>query len=358
MNRVLFAIHSLQVGGMERVCSELANIYCEKNEFEVHIVLYGIKRNVFYNLNPSIIIHKPNFEFDNNKRNWSTLKTLFFLRKIVKNIQPITILSFGEYWNNLVLLSTLRLKVPVYIADRSTPMKNLGTVQNRLRKYLYPTAKGLIVQTEKAKEIYKKSFKNLPIKVVGNPITQFDNQKDVQRENIILSVGRLIETKHHDKLIRIFEKTKAIGWKLVIVGGNAKKQQTKESLEELIKSLNVIDSVVLAGNQKDMASYYLKSKIFAFTSSSEGFPNVLGEAMTAGLPVIAYDCMAGPSEIITDNEDGFLIPLFDDVLFQEKLDFLMQHEEIRNKMGSKAIQNIKRYDADSIAQQFLKVILP
>ncbi len=358
MNKILIVIHSLKVGGMERVASELANSFGAQNNMEAHIILYGIKRDIFYSLNSNVIVHKPNFEFDNNNRTAATIKTLVFLRKKIKNVQPDTVLSFGEYWNNLVLLSTLGMKVPVYIADRSTPLKNLGKVQNRLRKYLYPKAEGLIVQTNKAKDIYKKSFKNLQIEAIGNPISQIDIHKDLARENIILTVGRLIETKHQDRLIKIFSKIKASDWKLVIVGANAKKQNTKEKLEELVKSLKLENHVIFAGNQKDVNSYYLKSKIFAFTSSSEGFPNVLGEAMAAGLPVVAYDCMAGPSEIITDGQDGYLIPLFDDDLFQQKLEFLMMNEDIRKVMGLKAIRNIKKYSADTIAAQFLKVILP
>ncbi len=358
MNKILIVIHSLKVGGMERVATELANSFGAQNNLEVHIILYGIKRDIFYSLNQNIVVHKPNFKFDNHNRTVSTIKTLIFLRKKIKSLQPDTVLSFGEYWNNLVLLATLGMKVPVYIADRSTPMKNLGKVQNSLRQYLYPKAEGLIVQTEKAKDIYKKSFKNLQIEAIGNPISQMDSQNNIVRENIILTVGRLIETKHQDNLIHIFSKLKALDWKLVIVGANAKKQNTKEKLEKLIKNLKLEDRVILVGNQKDVTAFYLESKIFAFTSSSEGFPNVIGEAMSAGLPVVAYDCMAGPSEIISDGDDGFLVPVFDDVFFQQKLKFLMKNEDTRKIMGLKAARNIKKYNSNVIAEKFLKVILP
>ena len=79
--------------------------------------------------------------------------------------------------------------------------------------------------------------------------------------------------------------------------------------------------------------------------------------MSASLPVVAYDCIAGPSEIITDGEDGFLIPLFDDTLFQTKLEFLVKNEKERDLMGLRAIENSKRYDSNTISSQFLKVIL-
>ena len=86
MNRILIAIHSLKVGGMERVASELANHFIERKDLEIHIILYGIKRDVFYTLDPTIIVHKPGFEFDNKKRTASTLKTLFYLRKKNKKL--------------------------------------------------------------------------------------------------------------------------------------------------------------------------------------------------------------------------------------------------------------------------------
>lgn len=341
---------------MERVVSELSNHFVGKRDIEVHIILYGIKREIFYTVNDKIPIHIPGFIFDNNKRFTSTLKTIFFLRKKINNLQPDAVLSFGEYWNNLVLLATYGLKTPIYIADRSTPLKDLGKIQNILRKLLYSTATGLVLQTEKAKQIYQKQFKNLNIAVIGNPIREIENKNNLNRENIILMVGRLIDTKHQDRLIKIFFKIDNSNWKLVLVGDNAKKQKNKKKLVKLIKDLKIENSVVLAGNQKDIESYYLRSKIFAFTSSSEGFPNVIGEAMSAGLPVVAYDCMAGPSEILTNNEDGFLIPLFDDKMFKDKLELIMNSEELRELMGQKAKINIKRFDSRKISEKLLSFI--
>ena len=337
--------------------SELSNSFVTRNDIdEVHIILYGVNPIIFYNLDAKIKIHKPDFIFDTSKRFISTLKTIFFLRKKVKELQADSVLSFGEYWNNLVLLATYGVKTSIYIADRSTPLKNLGSIQNLLRNWLYPKASRLILQTQTAKSIYKEKFKNLRIDVIGNPIRTIVNKENLKRENIILMVGRLVDTKHHDRLITIFSKINKLDWKLILVGGDAQKQKNKVKLEKHINTLKISKNVILAGNQKDVESYYLKSKIFAFTSSSEGFPNVIGEAMSAGLPVISYDCIAGPSEIITDNEDGFLIPLFDDQLFQNKLSFLMTNEQQRVQMGIQAKKNIKRFNSHKIATQFLKVM--
>ena len=342
---------------MEKVVSILSNHLAKKKELDIHIILIGIKRDIFYEIDDKITIYKPSFIFNNNLRLLSTFKTIFYLRKQIKILNPDSIICFGEYWNNLFLLATFSLKYPIYIADRSTPFKDLGKIQNLLRKILYPTATGLILQTEKAKRIYKKQFKNLNIAVVGNPIIIIENKNNLKKENIVLMVGRLIDTKHQDRLIRIFSKINKHDWKLVLVGDDAIKQKNKGNLIKLIKKLNMKDRVILAGKQKDVKKYFLKSKIKAFTSSSEGFPNVIGEAMAAEMPVVAYDCIAGPSELIVDSKNGFLIPLFNDNLFQNKLEVLMEDEALRQKMGNNAKKFVKNFDSNKISNLFLKTIL-
>ena len=355
--KICLVIPSLQAGGMERVMSELANYFALKNDVEVHLILYGIKREIFYSIHESIIIHKPAFIFNNRWRLYYTLKTLLFLRKTLKSINPDCILSFGEYWNNFVLLSIFGLKYPAFVSDRSQPDKSLGWFHDRLRHWLYPRAKGLILQTEKAKEIYLSHNNHHNIAVIGNPIKKFEayNLPEVREKNILM-VGRLIKTKHQNKLIEIFAKLKLPEWKLIIVGYDHLKQQNLVRLKKLAKDLNVENQVIFTGKLDNVDKVYIQSSIFAFTSSSEGFPNVIGEALAAGLPVVAYNCMAGPSEIITDGENGFLIPVFDDDKFREKLQLLINNEELRQEMSEKARVSIQKFSIESIGQQYLDFI--
>ncbi len=343
---------------MERVMSELANYFCSNPALEVHLVMYGIKPELFYSISSNISIHEPEFKFKNKFRLWFTVRTLFFLRKKIKSIRPDTILSFGEYWNSFVLIATWGINIPVYVSDRCQPDKSLGTLHDNLRRYLYPGAKGVIVQTNRAAQIYRQNIMKATIVVVGNPIRSIGNNGEAGRENIILSVGRLIHTKHHDRLIRIFLNIRASGWKLVIVGGNSLKQNNEAILKNLVTELNAEDRVVFTGTVQNVGELYKKSKIFAFTSSSEGFPNVIGEALSAGLPVVSYDCVAGPSEIITDEENGFLVPVFDDEQFQEKLQLLINNDNLREQMAEKARESIKKFSIETIGNQYLDFILP
>lgn len=357
VKKICLVIPSLHAGGMERVMSELSTYFCSKEEFEVHLVLYGLTREIFYSIPDNIIIHKPSFEFDNSKRTWNTLKTLWFLRYKIKDIHPDTILSFGELWNNFVLLATLGLHYPVFVSDRCQPDKSLGKFHDKLRNWLYPKATGVICQTEVAKTIYSKMFHHTNLAVIGNPIRDIESNTTIKKENIVLSVGRLIQSKHHDELIQIFSKIEAPDWKLIIVGDDALKQKNKEKLENLIKDLGIQSRVELAGRRLDVENYYNKAKIFAFTSSSEGFPNVVGEAMSAGLPVVAYDCIAGPSDLIDHEKTGFLIKLHDTSSFKEALEKLMKDESLRVAFGQEGKLKIKNFSVQHIAQEFEKTIL-
>lgn len=355
---ITFIIPSLSSGGMERVMSELVNYISKKDEVECHLVIYGKLADDFYKIEDKVIIHRPDFVFNDTKRTLSTVKTMQFIRKTVKRINPESILSFGEYWNNLVLLSLIGTKYPVFISDRSSPEKKLGKIQETLRCALYPKAKGLIAQTNKSFELAHLKYAKLNIKTIGNPIRMIHNENSsVMRENIVVSVGRLIDTKHFDRLINIFAKINNKDWKLIIVGGDSNKQNNSMILDKQIKELGLTENIILAGRQSTVDEYLLKASIFAFTSSSEGFPNVIGEAMSAGLPVVSYDCIAGPSDMIEDANNGYLIPLFDDALFQKRLEELMHNKDKRQRMGLSALKSIKQFSVEKIGDQYYNFIM-
>lgn len=198
--RICLAIPSLQPGGMERVMSEIAWNFSKRENVELHLLMFGRERDVFYDIPENMAIHKPSFKFNNNLRTLSTLRTIGYIRKEIKKINPDSVLSFGNYWNNLVLMSCLGLKYPIFVSDRSKPDKNLGRTQNWLRKKLYPKAAGVIAQTQKAKDIYQKMYRNDNMVVIGNPIRELLPNNGIEKEKIVLSIGRLINTKHYDRL--------------------------------------------------------------------------------------------------------------------------------------------------------------
>lgn len=343
---------------MEYVATLLAGYFCQRNDLEVHLILFGKSPSVFYKTHERLVIHKPETEFNDRYRILYTIGRLIFVRQTVKKIKPKSALSFGEYWNNLVLLSLIGTGIPVFVSDRSRPGKNLGLLHNTLRYLLYKRARGYIAQTNYAADIARVKGWNENIRVIGNPIRISECQKHAEREKIVLSVGRLVKTKHFDMLIKLFVEIADPEWKLIIVGGNAQKQNNLDTLSQLIRSLNAEDRVILVGTQSETGRYYCKSSLFAFMSSSEGFPNVIGEALSAGLPVVAYDCIAGPGELISDGVNGFLIPLFDYNLFKQKLKLLMDDDNLRTQFAANTAKNLNYYNIDTIGKAFMDFINP
>jgi GalNAc-alpha-(1->4)-GalNAc-alpha-(1->3)-diNAcBac-PP-undecaprenol alpha-1,4-N-acetyl-D-galactosaminyltransferase len=349
----ILIVPSLQPGGLERVMAELANFFSNDNDIQVHLVLFGQKQQLFYPLSKEVKVHQRISK--STKKAFDFIDAYRWIRKTTKKIQPDAILSFGTQWNNLVLMSLMATSYPVCVSDRGAPNRKYKFPQEHLRQLLYPRAKAIIAQTNLAKDILQERFPKSRIDVIGNPIRHIESSSN--KENIVLSIGRLIESKHHDRLIQMFNQVDNKNWKLVIVGGDALKQNNMQKLQKLISELDLKDKVELLGASKEVEKYLSKSKIFAFSSSVEGFPNVVGEAMSAGLPVVAYDCVAGPKDLIDDGETGFLIPLHDEAQFQTKLSQLMQDEELQNSMGKKAKAKINEFSVEVIGTKFKKAII-
>ena len=146
---------------MERVMSELACYFSTKRNVEIHLILYGINRESFTLFQKVLQSINPIFVLTTRIDCIFTLRTIIFLRKRINIIKPNTVLSFGEYWNSFVLLALLFKKYPVFVSDRSQPNKSLGRFHDRLRKWLYPKSAGIILQSQKAKEIYQEKFKGI-----------------------------------------------------------------------------------------------------------------------------------------------------------------------------------------------------
>ncbi len=357
MKVICLLIDSLKLGGKERVISQLASFFSGLEGHRVELIIYGSTRAMEYELPPEVQVHFPGFSYNFRWRSLMALKTMVFLRRRVKQLDPDTILSFGELWNSFVLLSLLGLPYPVYISDRCRPDKRFGFFHDTLRRSLYPRARCLIAQTEKAAGIYRKEFPKLPVKVIGNPIRKMALRAETHPGQFVLTVGRMIPTKHHLELMEVFLEIDKPGWKLIIVGGDANDSGLMENLSGWIHDRSAEDRILLEGAQGNIESYYAKSQLFAFTSSSEGFPNVIGEAMASGLPVVSFDCVAGPSDMISDGETGYLISLFDYRNFKTRLEQLMDDSELRERMGRKGREHIRGFDLENIGKVYLECIL-
>lgn len=352
--KLFLIIPTLKQGGAERVMSELANQFSQKNTLEVHLVLLA-QGDDFYSVHQKITIHRLGFE--NRGRVLkviSELLTLRKLRKLLKQHKPDAVLSFMEKYNSFTLLSSLFLGLRIFVSDRSNPLKEISKSIERLRKVTYRYATGIVAQTQLAKDILEKKVGHKNIRVIPNPVKEIQRYPHVKREKIILSVGRLIPEKGHKYLIEAFSKlNNREDWSVIILGDGI----LRTELEDQIKQLNLQNQVKLLGAVNNIDQYLAKASIFVFPSISEGFPNALIEAMSAGLPCLSFDCDAGPRDVIENKKNGILIePKNIDELILS-LTYLIEKEEIRNQIGEEASKIASKLAKNRISEEYLEFLL-
>lgn len=354
LKKIAFIISSNTAGGAERVIVALANQAVKMgNEPEVIILT---KKPHFNKIDEKIPVFEPEIKLGSNLGRLVSIFRLFhWLRSRLKESQAQHILCFGGKYNSFVLMSSLWLNKNVFVSDRSRPGISYGRFIDLLNKMMYRKAHGVIAQTEKAKEVVSNNTKHKNIRVIPNPFNQIDNN-DLgigNEERMILSVGRFIASKHQDWLVDYFIQINNTAWKLCFLGDG----QHQEAVKEKSRTSTLADHIKFEGNRTDVDNWYQKASVFAFTSTSEGFPNALGEAMAHGCACISFDCVAGPSELIDDGVNGFLIPEGDHALYVQRLQQLMEDEELRIRFGKNAMEKMKQFSIDKIAKQYLDFIL-
>ncbi|MFV0221276.1 glycosyltransferase [Empedobacter falsenii] len=353
INNICLIIPSLRHGGAERVISVLANEWSKNPDCKVNLLLLT-KQEHFYQIDSRVNIIEPQKLYTKNSisKLFYTIWVFWFIRNKIYKLNPTSVLSFCERYNNIVLLALLGIKIPIFVSDRNNPSNNLGLIHEYLRKKLYKKAKGIIAQTETAKTILFNKTGNLNIKAIPNPLRELKDN-NAQKDNIILNVGRFELQKNQKELIEIFSQLELKkDWKLRIIGVGS----LKSELEETIREKKLVDQVELLDFQKNIDEYFQQAKIFAFTSIYEGFPNALSEAMANGLASIAYDCPTGPSELIIDNKNGFLVPLHNREEYIKKLQKLLDDEILRLQISEKAKDVKQKFSTQSISNIYLNFI--
>lgn len=207
-----------------------------------------------------------------------------------------------------------------------------------------------VILTHEEQPLWK-GFTNLS--VIPNALPFRPKQfADVSAKRLI-AVGRMEYQKNFPDLLRIWSRVAPTfsDWELHIYGDGWMLDGLRRQAEEL----GVASQVTFEGAVSDMETAYASSSIYLMTSHFEGLPMVLLEAQSVGLPAVSYACSSGPRDIITDGEDGFLVPLYDEVAFAERLSMLLRDEELRTRMGKAAEVASHRYDLEVIMPQWLEL---
>ena len=121
---------------------------------------------------------------------------------------------------------------------------------------------------------------------------------------------------------------------------------------KLAEKLGISENVLFFKPVKNIQDKYKEASIYALSSRSEGFGMVLIEAMAYGIPCVAFDCPCGPSGIISNGVNGFLVPNGDITALSDKINKLIEDEPLRKSMGYKARIDVKRYLPDKIVSEW------
>jgi glycosyltransferase involved in cell wall biosynthesis len=163
---------------------------------------------------------------------------------------------------------------------------------------------------------------------------------------LVISTGRLDIQKNFDLLIKAHALVLNKGYqhRLIILGEG----KERRNLETLISTLGVQGSVIMPGFVDDPIKYMKRSSVFVLPSRFEGFGMVLLEAMSAGTPVISTDCVAGPREILGNNEFGLLVPVEDVDLLADAIIRMLSDKEIRKYYQNKGLERSKDFSYQNI----------
>jgi glycosyltransferase involved in cell wall biosynthesis len=215
-------------------------------------------------------------------------------------------------------------------------------------KIIIPKYDAFVVLTNEDKKnwgnINKKTIK------ISNPLTFAAIESSNCINHNVIAVGRLDLQKGFDKLIKIWSRVSKIfpDWKLSIYGGG----KEKANLTRMINEYGLGKQVKIFPPERAIEKHYINSSIYLMTSRFEGYGMTLQESMSFGVPSISYDCKSGPSEIITNKVDGFLIKMDNEDDFFNKLSMLLSNQSLRIEMGNNANINMKRFSLKFIMEEW------
>lgn len=187
------------------------------------------------------------------------------------------------------------------------------------------------------------------VSVIYNPLEKLPgNTSDCSAKNVI-AAGRFVHVKGYDMLIDSWKivSEKHPDWTLTIYGAG-----NKESFRRQAAANGIADKCIFEEPVSNLEDKFGESSIFAFSSRFEGFGMVITEAMASGIPPVAFACPCGPKEIINDGINGILVEKGNINSLAEKINYLIENEDIRKEMGLAARKRAERFQIEVIAKEW------
>lgn len=345
-------------GGTERAVVNIANDLAEKG-FNVNIIsIFSEKGDSAYPLSKEVFINHLNVFFQTGivKRVFIGFKELFDKLKVVYKDSANTIFMATDPFVSFVLarLHTQKSDNRIIVCEHMA-LSISKRYSVLFRQLFLQKVDSFVVLTKRDQLFLQKILPKMNCEVIPNRISFYPETLTDYSSKTILTIGRLENQKNYIELIQLVSPIlkKYEDWHLIIVGEGSQKEQ----IEEKIKENEMSRHVSIAPPTKDIESYFRTCSIYAMSSIYEGFPMVLLEAKSFGLPIVAYDCPNGPAEMIQNDKDGFLVNMHDQDDFRKRLESLMLNSSMRSdfgKIGSEDVQS--RFSKKAVVAKWLELI--
>lgn len=357
MKEICFLIGNINdSGGTERVTTLIANELCKKN-YNIVILSLVNGDKPFFELDSRVTIRSLYTRKVSFKKNY--LKTIWKIRQFARRYKIETLVVVDSISCVYTIPALIGLNINHicwehfnFNVDLGVPFRPLG------RKLAAKYCDSIVTLTKRDKELWEKNLKNIKATItpISNP-TPYVNIEHIPKLEFktILAMGRLTYQKGFDLLISAWSEVykNNTDWILRIVGSG----EDKEELRNQANLLGVSDSIDFVAVTNDVESYYQTSSFYCLSSRFEGLPMVLLEAQAYGLPVIAFDCDTGPSDVIEHGENGYLVEN-DNV---KKLGFYIdkainQNDVQYQRMILESRNRSQKFELSNIIKEWVKII--
>ena len=356
---VTIVIHGLKGGGAEKNAVYLANYWAEHKR-SVSFIAFDISCNDSLlasgiqkiSLDSIILAGFSRSLWGKEEENVTKLKVALAQAGNKK------VIVFMAKMGLRCLLANSSSLYDVYVAERCYPPYTLITEFDKyLRKLLYPQARKILLQAGgQSRKWIEENIAGCDFEVIPNFIRKKTLEFIAQIEPLkteqsyILCCGRLVEQKRHDVLLKIFSRIVSLkpglDLRLKIVGEGEKADELRIQAE----NEGIASRVDFLGWRDDVFAFIKSADCVVLTSDYEGFPTILLESLSAGVPVVSFDCPTGPSEMIIHGENGFLVTLGDIAGFADAVCRICSDNELRSYLAAAARKVAEKFAEEKVMQ--------
>ncbi len=282
------------------------------------------------------------------------------LREVMRKQRPKRVLSLLTKTNVLCCAAAWDQPLHLVVSERNDPLRqSLEPLWSRLRKVFYRRADVVTANTKGVIEALQLMGEWQRLELLPNPLPATLSRSSVgslpERAHQILAVARLVHQKGLDLLLQAFAALPLDcrdSWSITLVGDGPE----RKALENQALELGISEAVTFAGFRSDPLPFMQRAAIFALPSRFEGMPNALLEAMAAGLPSVVSDSSPGPLEMVTNGENGLVVPSDDWRAFSRALEQLMLDSALRDRLGAAAREKLCSLDWDVVESHWRSVL--